>query len=307
MKIFTIFFISLFSFASYNLFAEQEDDKSKWDISGSVSGIITHFSFKNWLSDDNEYSYNIGLKSRINCDLNDSIYIFSSEWDGRFSYFDGNNVRMRKSDDKFEINAKIGAKILKFENRNSLQLIFTSDLHSQFFPDYDIFSDNNDYVSNFMAPGILINSLALEYEDKSLFTLSLSPIGVKSVFVFDNGVEKSYYGINDNKKADYNIGAVCRSALNYNIYDNLKFSLKSILFYNYSDLTKVDFSIFSELDYQIFKVLKCFVSLRAVNDANLNVRLYRDLDSDGDIDDFDGIGNRLQINAQIGLSVSLDF
>ncbi|RPI06003.1 MAG: DUF3078 domain-containing protein [Ignavibacteriae bacterium] len=284
---------------------------SEWEWNSSITGTISHVSFKNWAAGGEDYSYVAGLKMRIDPTWSSDLWSFSGSWDGRFSTFGGRSLPPRKTEDRFELNLKFGRMIWQDDwMASSFHVVLFGDLHTQFLPDYDFIEDphGTHYTSNFMAPGWVTDGIGLDFRSDSLnLSIVVTPLASKQMIVLDRGVDRSYYGLGPNQNMESSPGAYARITLSKEIFARTSLSIKSIFFADYSEKSTVDMSFLGEVDYHLTSFLKLYVSLQMLNDDDMKVRLYTDLDGDGDIDDFAGIGQKLQLYGQFGVGINVSF
>jgi len=284
---------------------------SEWEWNGSIAGTISHVSFSNWAAGGNEYSYVAGLKIRIDPVWSDSVWSFSGSWDGRFSTFGGKSLPPRKTEDRFELNLKFGR--LLWNNDwlgSSFHIVGFTDLHTQFLPDYDFIGDpdGSHYISNFMAPGYVTDGLGLDFRSDSLnLSIIITPIASKQTIVLDRGVDGTFFGLDSNQHINSSPGAYARITFSKELFPKTTLSIKSIFFADYSQKSTIDLSFLGEIDYHVTSFLKLYISLQMLNDDDMKVRLYEDLDEDGSSDDFAGLGQQLQLYAQFGVGVNFNF
>ncbi len=272
---------------------------------GNVEASFTHMSFSNWSAGGDEYSYALGLKSNLNPSASNGMWSFNASWDGEFSMMKSKSLPVRKTNDRLDFSLKFGRKVW-----NSLHLVVAADLQSQFWPGYDIYEDPDQehYVSNFMAPGYLLAGLALDLRLDSLnLSVLCTPVASKITYVLDHGVDPTSYSINPGKKTHTEFGAYVHVTFSKEILPKTNATIKSVVFVNYAERFEPDLSLHGELDYNITSFLKLFASVQLLNDDDIKVRVYEDLDHDGSSDDFAGVGPRLQSTVQLGLLFSISF
>ena len=226
-------------------------------------------------------------------------------------FFGGNSIPLHKTEDRLELNMKIG-RLLSQNNSlfSKIYLIAFFDFQSQFFPDYNLYDHDNkrNYSSNFMSPGYIVNGFGIDIKNEKVgFSLAATPLASKETIITDKNVNKSRYNLDQDKDIDYSLGAYLRLNIDKEIFDKTNLKLKSIAFYDYKQKTNVDLSLLFEIEYQALKFLKLFTSIQAINDRDMNINLYKDLDNDGESDDFAGVGNRLQLYAQFGIGINFNF
>lgn len=104
---------------------------------------------------------------------------------------------IRKNEDRFELNSKLGQKAF-------LHWYYTVqyNMQTQLFNSYDYPKEGErKLVANFMSPGYFTVSLGMDYKPNDNFSLVISPIAGKWNFVRDTAkVEAQRYGITEEGK-----------------------------------------------------------------------------------------------------------
>lgn len=285
----------------------QEDltfGANPWIWNGSVNASVSEVSFKNWTA-GGEYSYLLGLNSSMDPQWSDSVWSFVGSWEGEFSVYKRKSEAARKVDDDLELNLKAGYHI-----EGNLHAVLFADLQSQFWPGYDFYSSPSptDYISNFMAPGYLTNGLGIDFRSNSLgLSIVFSPAASKETMDFDKGVDPTQYGIQAGRHVHTEFGAYMRITYAKTILPRTSVDLRTILFDNYRKRFGPDLSFKGEIDYSITSFLKLYAKANMLNDDDLNVNIYEDLNGNGQQNDFAGVGPRLQITTQLGVAIGTDF
>ncbi len=282
-----------------------------WQWNASVTGSISNISLSHWADGGDEYSYVAGLKFAIDPSWSDGRWSFIGSWDGRFATFGGKSLPPRKTEDRLELNGKIGRVIWSTDSRSlSLHVTAFVNLLTQFLPDYDFIGDpkGTHYISNFMAPGYVTDGLGLDLRSDSLnLSVTITPIASKQTLVLDRGIDVTYFGVDPGRRTESSLGAYARITFAHDIFERTRFNVKTILFSDYSERSTVDLSGFAELDFRVTDYLTVFTSLQILNDDDMKIRLYADLDGDGSSDDFAGIGHGIQLYGQLGVGVTVSF
>jgi hypothetical protein len=287
-------------------FAQSDLDfeKSHFTWNASLDATAANITYSNWVA-GGDYSYLLGLKSSMYPSWSNGKWGMRSTWYGKYNVFKSKDTVPRKTEDRLELTIEFGYRL-----SSQLYVVVFSDLQSQFWPGYDSYSDNSNpaYISNFMAPGFLLSGAALTMRDDSLnASFSITPLVAKLTYVLDRGVDVTKYGVDPGAKVHSQPGAYLCLTMNTEIIRNVTLDTKAVIFADYSQQLSPDLSFRGELTYKVAKYFGVYCSLQALNDDDINVSLYEDLDHDGDSDDFAGVGHRLQVYTQVGISFSIKF
>jgi hypothetical protein len=154
--------------------------------------------------------------------------------------------KIRKNEDKMEINSKLGYKAF-----NKVYYTALLNFRSQFSAGY-IYPNDSVPVSRFMAPGYLTVGLGLDYKPNDHFSFYFSPATGKFIFVTDQVLANAgAYGVDSamivngvmlkkGKKLRSEFGASISTQLLLNIGKNVSFISKLLLFNNYTDRDKAN-------------------------------------------------------------------
>lgn len=142
----------------------------------------------------------------------------------------GKEEQVQKNDDKFEITSRFGVSAYK-------KWYYSAELNfeTQFFRGYRYPKDDeSEPISAFMAPARTFMKLGFEYKPAKEFSLLLSPLTIKNVYVRDTSlIDQTNFGIEKGRKSFWEPG------LNADIYwkktfnDNFTYETKYKMFINY--------------------------------------------------------------------------
>lgn len=122
----------------------------------------------------------------------------------RFGFMKNGDEDIRKNEDRFELNSKLGQKAF-------LHWYYTAQFNvlTQLFNSYEYPKDKDrNLVANFMSPGYFTLSLGLDYKPKDNFSLFISPVSGKWNFVRDTAnISAKRYGVEAGKRASRSAGA----------------------------------------------------------------------------------------------------
>lgn len=122
----------------------------------------------------------------------------------RFGFMKNGEEDIRKNEDRFELNSKLGQRAFR-------HWYYTAQFNTltQLFSSYEYPKDKErKLVSNFMSPGYFTLSLGLDYKPHDNFSLMLSPIAGKWNFVRDTAnIDAKRFGVEEGKRSKRNAGA----------------------------------------------------------------------------------------------------
>jgi len=232
------------------------------------------------------------------------------------------NKRMRKNDDRLEINSKLGYNVAK-----NLDVALLGNFLSQFTPTYDYTTNNGNYPlkSYFAAPAWLNLSLGIDYKPTPYFSLYISPAAGKFTFVKNDPlIDETAYGLAVGKTFRPEFGALIRATLKKDIVKNVSLWTQLDLFNNYTDNRRdafngkslrgnIDVNWQVRVDMKINKYLSANIYTQLIYDHDQKVNV-RDKNTSGEyIQNADGSyqtsakQSRVQFREAIGVGIGYKF
>lgn len=167
-----------------------------WTYYSEVELTMSQGALKNW-SSGGENSLSLISNLRYYWNYNRNRTSWENWMHYRFGFMKNGEEEMRKNEDRFELNSKVGQKAFK-------HWYYTAQFNmvTQLFNSYDYPKDEpRKLVANFMSPGDFTLSLGMDYKPNSNFSLVISPIAGKWTFVRDTSkIAPKRYGITESGK-----------------------------------------------------------------------------------------------------------
>ena len=267
--------LSIMFAASQMTFAQ--DAEKNWNHGGFVGFNISQSHFSNWTSGGQDNVNGLGtFKYNMNY-LNGK-----SKWDNTldlalgYSYFDLDKKPL-KTDDRINFSSLYGYDVVKDE------LFVTANLNfqSQFANGYDYKNDSTNRISAFLAPAYLTVGLGAQYTPAQWFSLNLAPASGRLTIVNDKDLsDKGAFGVTPGKMFRMELGAQLIANVNYEIFKNVTFTSKLVVFYDYMQTRefnangenygcRVDFDWDNALIMKVNSWLNCNVTARLVYDEDI--------------------------------------
>ncbi|NQU54484.1 MAG: DUF3078 domain-containing protein, partial [Bacteroidetes bacterium] len=144
----------------------------------------------------------------------------------------GEDPELQKNDDKFEFTSRYGISAFK-------KWYYSAEFNfeTQFFKGFRYPTKvNTEPISAFMAPGKTFLKLGLEYKPNKDFSLLLSPITVKNVFVRDTVlIDQTKFSIDTDKRSFWEPGLNADLKFKKEITEDITYETKYKMFLNYKN------------------------------------------------------------------------
>lgn len=291
MKIFKTLVLLVFAFSG--VIAQETQDTSYWKVSGQASVNLSQISFSNWIGGGKNSVSGVGL-----FDINAIYQKENIQWDNTFKTGYGllkeGEDQVVKTDDKLELNSKLGVQLKK---EYWLYSTYTNFL-TQFANGYK-YPNTTDKISTFFAPAYLTVATGLDYQPSENFSLFFTPVSGKFTFVTDEELSAAgAFGVEPGKKARAEMGAIIKSEFKTPVVKNVDLATTLTLFSNYFNNPQ---NIDVNWDIALNMKINDFLS------ANLLTNLIYDHDILIPIDDEGNTGRRVQLKQLFGVGLSYKF
>ena len=289
-RIITLF---VFLLAAVGIVAQDTQDTTYWNVSGQASVNFSQVSFSNWIGGGKNSVSGVGLFD-INANYEkDKIHWENTLKTGYGLLKEGEDEAV-KTDDKLELNSKLGVEMRK-EN-----LLFSSFLNflTQFADGYR-YPNTTDKISRIFAPAYLTVATGFDYQPSEMFSLFLTPVSGKFTFVADDTLSAAgAFGVKPGKKMRAEMGASLKSEFKTPVMKNVNLSTTLTLFSNYFNEPQ---NIDVKWDVAVNMKINDYLS------ANLLTNLVYDHDILIPIDDEGNTGRRIQMKQLFGVGLSYKF
>ena len=141
---------------------------------------------------------------------------------------DDQEVKLQKNDDKLELISRIGISAFKKWYYSS-----EVDFETQFFNGYK-YPNIDVPISAFMAPAKTLIKIGMDYKPNRDFSLFLSPLTSKTVFIRDTAlIDQTKFGVDADKRRFWEPGFNADLKFKKVIYKDIVWETKYKMFFNY--------------------------------------------------------------------------
>lgn len=223
-----------FDFATLNKPSSSLDKIDKryqmvtpWVIGGDGTTGFTQTYMENWKKGgESALSILLVLKGFANYSQEKVKWENSAEL--RNGWVKPGESKIQKNDDKMQFVSRLGISAFKKWYYSS-----EANFESQFFNGYK-YPNRDQAISGFLAPGRFLFKVGMDYKPNKNFSLFISPITSKSVFVRDTlKVNQTNFGIERGKKSSWEPGFNTDLRFVKEIIPNVTWDTKYAMFFNY--------------------------------------------------------------------------
>ncbi len=204
-----------------------------WTTGGDGSVGFTQTYLQNWKKGgQSALALQIILKGFANWSRYDGKVKWENSGEIRNGYIrpGGEGAETQKNDDKFEITSRFGVSAFK-KWYYSTEFNFETQLFNGYkYPT----ASNPDPISAFLAPARTFFKLGLDYKPNNNFSLFLSPLTAKNVFVKDTvKINQTNFGIEHDRRSYWEPGLNTDIFWRKNITPEITYETKYKMFINY--------------------------------------------------------------------------
>ncbi len=271
-----------------------------WINKNSIGLDLNEVAFLNWSAGgSNSVS---GLLKIYFARSYEKIYtLWNNEISARYGLNEQQDKGLIKTDDEIKINSTFGYRKDTISNwYYSVKFNFRTQ-----FTDGFKYPNTDDPISRFFAPAYLYFGAGSEYNLRSkVFSVYISPITLKSTFVFDESLsDEGAFGVEPGKKSRHELGALVTSKWDTEIFKNVAMSNRLGLYTDYlNDFGNIDVDWTIKFKFHINNLLEANLRTQVIYDNDIKHK--EDTNSDGELET---VGARVQVKQQLGIGVLYKF
>ena len=245
-----------------------------WRTGGVFAANFNQVSLSNWAG---------GGQNAIA--LNSMVSLFAKYKKGKIAWDNALDMgygivkqgdeKLRKNDDRLELNSKLGIDAYKAKIYYTLLFNF----RSQFDKGYNYPRNDSDrYISKFAAPAFTLLSLGMDYKPAPYFSVFLSPLTARLIIVNDDSLSKAgAYGVEPGDKIRDEYGAYLNTRFQKDILKNVNFMTKLDLFSNYAENPQnIDVNWELLLTVKVNEFITASIGTQLIYDDNTAISIYEE-------------------------------
>ena len=212
---------------------KRYDVNTPWRIGGDGTVGLTQTYVENWKKGGKSaLSFLMVLKGFANYSSSTGKIKWENSGEIRNGWIKQGQEELQKNDDKFELTSRFGVSAFK-------KWYYSAELNyeTQLFKGYRYpRADNPDPISAFMAPARTFFKLGLDYKPNKNFSLLLSPLTLKNVYVSDTvKIDQTKFGIDADAKSFWEPGLNADLRFKKELSDDISYETKYKMFINYNE------------------------------------------------------------------------
>ncbi len=214
---------------------QRYEVKTPWRIGGDGTVGFTQTYAENWKKGGkSSLSLLLVLKGFANYSGNDGKIKWENSGEIRNGWIrqGGEGAELQKNDDKLELTSRFGVSAFK-------QWYYSAEFNyeTQWFRGYRYPRSNNpNPISAFMSPARTFFKIGLDYKPNRNFSLLLSPLTLKNVYVRDTVlIDQTKYGIDEGDKGFWEPGLNADIKYRTQLTDDILYEMKYKMFINYNE------------------------------------------------------------------------
>jgi len=291
-----IFFAISLLFSSVTFVLGQIDTTHNWTIKGENTFLINQSSFNNWAAGGiNSFAGNLIFNYDFNYKKDKWI------WDNKVLAAYGQTFQKetdwRKNDDRILLNSLLG-------HQASERWLYTFFLNfnTQFANGYKYDNNGNaTLISSGFSPAYLSFGPGFAYKESDNFKINISPASARFVFVTNEDIDETLYGLDSGKKSRFEFGASLDGYYKVDIMENVAFENILRLYSNYLDKPQnIDVDYTANLFMKVNKYISVNAGVQLIYDDNTKIPQIENGIKIGD-------GPRLQVKQILGAGLTYKF
>lgn len=277
---------------------ESAEADTSWKTSGTFNINFTQVSLSNWSAGGESSISGVALFNYTANYLKDK-----RSWDNSidlgYGLIKNGDDDTRKSEDRIELNSKLGHQIY-----NHWFLSVLGTFKSQFTEGFD-YPNDSVKISDFLAPARIYLALGFDYKPKDAVSVYISPAAARWIIVNNDELsDAGAYGVDPGEKSRFEFGAMFKALYQKEVWENVSLKTKLELYSDYlEDPKNVDVDWEVLLNMKINSVLSAQISTQLIYDDNTRLPV-EDTTGDGVKD---RLGPRTQFKELFGIGLALKF
>ena len=271
-----------------------------WHNENSIGLAISESAFVNWSAGGNNSVAGL-FKVNIVKKYQKLYTLWSNELFVRYGLNQQEEKGLRKTEDKIQLNSTFGYR------RDTISNWYYSvkfNFNTQFTDGYS-YPDTSSPISRFFAPAYLFFGTGTEYNLKDeRFSIYLSPLTLKSTFVFDDKLSNDgAFGVEKGKNSRHEFGFLMESSWTTEVFKNVEMANRLGLYTDYiNNFGNIDVDWQLDFKLNVNKYIKANIGAQLVYDDDIKYK--EDTNGDGNLET---LGPRVQLKQALNIGILFNF
>ena len=309
----TLYTSILFSFSVLPSFGQDNgvtpDSVNIWNFGGTGTVNFSQVSLSNWAAGGQNSVSVLGI-ANVHANYTEGHHTWDNALDITYGTLKLENQRLRKSDDKLELNTKYG-------HRASDNWFYSAqvNLKTQLTSTYTASRDT--ILSDFLAPAFVLASLGMDYKPNDKLSVFISPVTGKFTFVrLQTLADRGAFGVEpavrnaagelipgSGERLREEFGGYVNVRYKEEILQNVIFQSKLDLFSNYlHNPENIDVNWENLINFKVNKLIAASLFVHMIYDDDINISI-----PSGEAGVPGKKGPRLQVKETLGIGISYSF
>jgi len=271
-----------------------------WHNENSIGLAISESAFLNWSAGGNNSVAGL-FKVNIVKKYQKLYTLWNNELFVRYGLNQQEEKGLRKTEDKIQLNSTFG---YRKDTISNWYYSVKFNFNTQFTDGYS-YPDTSTPISRFFAPAYLFFGTGTEYNLKDeKFSIYLSPLTLKSTFVFDEKLSNDgAFGVEKGKNSRHEFGFLLESSWTTEVLKNVEMSNRLGLYTDYiNNFGNIDVDWQLDFKLNVNKYIKANFGGQLVYDDDIKYK--EDTNGDGTLET---LGPRVQLRQALTIGVLFNF
>ena len=270
--LFKIYLIALLLCTPVLAQSKDAQDTTYWNTGGISSFTFSQVSLTNWAAGGNN-STSIHGYFNVFADYVKGSAIFENHLEVGYGLLNQGGKGFIKADDKINYNAKYGRRIFQ-----SKKWYWTANFNFRTQFDDGFNQDQSERISDWLAPGYIFLSIAIDYKPSKVFWVSYTPLSTKITVVTNKELsDKGAFGVTPGKSSLTELGSYLTAVVKTRLLENVDFESKLQLFSNYKkNPEKIDINWETAFVLKVNSFITTNIISQLIYDEDIDIPTYDD-------------------------------
>lgn len=287
--------------------SDEVSDTTAWFTGGTTALNFSQVYLQNWAAGGQSSVSGTALV-QLFANYRSGSFVWDNNLDLAYGLLrQGEEGVVIKTDDRIDFTSKFGQKASEKWYYSGLV-----NFRTQFAPGYEIADgvpDQNNLISDLLAPAFTIVALGMDYKPNNKFTAFISPATYKLTVVLNDSLASvGAFGVDPGQNFRSEVGGYVRLGYTSEVIENVSLTTRIDLFSNYfNNPQNIDVNWEMLISMKINKYLSATIATQLFYDDDIMLQKKDPiLDADGNVID-SGRGPGVQFKEVLGIGFNYKF